>query len=141
MVKAFAALGVLAFVVLLVGGLMIYPAFHGSLTRDSVMVLAQSASSRFEKDPPPTLAELEAIALQYDRAGVTWAKPGPDGRPRDEFGTLFRFRHRPAPPAAVTRVTSAGPDRRFDTPDDLWCEVILGAGDRVEMRTSWEKVP
>ena len=89
------------------------------LARDAVQVIAYAASDMFIGNPATTPEEIEATIKHLHDASVINLRINQSGKAVDPFGTPFRVQYERHPETSVTTVTSAGPDRRFGTTDDI----------------------
>ena len=87
--------------------------------RDAVQVIAYEASRMYGSGKNVARAELDAMIKRLHDASVINLAIDDKGRAVDPFGTAFRVEHEARAQTAVTTVTSAGPDRRFGTRDDI----------------------
>jgi hypothetical protein len=86
-------------------------------TIDDVTVISGQVAQLYQAGKPPTQAETDALIVRLTKASVIGSKQ--DQRPTDAYGTPFRLRHTVEGALHRLTATSAGPDRRFDTPDDI----------------------
>jgi len=100
---------------------------HGN--EDSVEMISRTVAELYKKDPPPTPAAIDEALREMIRAERLTAELGRDQRPVDIYGTPFRVRHEADGRRHKVTATSAGPDRQFDTPDD------------IRRETTWETPP
>jgi hypothetical protein len=88
-------------------------------TQDAVQVIAYAASDMFQRNPATTQDEIDLmIKFQHEASNIN-LKINPNGKAVDPFGTPFRVERHFQAGTALTTVTSAGPDRRFGTRDDI----------------------
>jgi len=90
-----------------------------SRTRDDVLVISSQVARLFQENPVPSQAEIDAQLRTLIQAGTLRARLTPEGIPVDAYGTPFRVRHTVQGTLHRATATSAGPDRKFDTEDDL----------------------
>ncbi len=90
-----------------------------SHARGAVLMISMRVEELHQKDPAPTQAQIDENIRELVTASVINAGLDAQQRPIDSYGTPFRLRH--TVDGALHRVTatSAGPDRHFDTPDDI----------------------
>jgi hypothetical protein len=89
-------------------------------TRDAVQVIAlESSSVLFEDDPECPRDKVDELIKQLHEASVINLRIDATGKAVDPYGTAFRVEHEVEDGSATTTVTSAGPDRRFGTRDDI----------------------
>ena len=109
-----------------------YPEYHERYYANYVAGarrLASVLSRAYEQKPEDLTKVMERVAASGDPAT------------RDAWGITLRVEHEQWDPAAQYRIISAGPDRRFNTPDDLTTAYLnvrtgqVGAvADAVELR-------
>ena len=73
----------------------------------------------YKKKPVPAQAEIDEQIRDLIRASVIGGSLDSGGQPLDRYGTPYRVRHTVDGAVHTSTATSAGPDRVFDTPDDL----------------------
>ena len=88
-------------------------------TQDAVQVIAYAASEMFENNPATTQDEIDRMINHHHEASNINLRIDPTGKAVDPFGTAFRIHFRIEESLLVTTVTSAGPDHRFGTEDDI----------------------
>jgi hypothetical protein len=88
-------------------------------TEDAVQVIAYAASDMLHENPATTDDAIAQMILAQHEASNINLGVDETGRAVDLFGTVFRVEYEVRPDAAVTTVTSAGPDREFGTKDDI----------------------
>ena len=124
-------IAVLAFVVvglaLLVGALL--QDTRSSRAADAVLVISAQVAQLYQAGPAPTQAQIDDGIRELVRASVINAGLDTQQRPIDPYGTPFRVRHTTAGALHRVTATSAGPDRQFDTPDD------------ISREATWETLP
>jgi hypothetical protein len=121
--RTFAAL-ILTVLALLLGGLalsvrVLYRDLQASRTVDDVLVISGQVARLYQKTPPPSPAEIDAHIRMLIQTGVIRARVTSEGVPVDAYGTPFRVRHTLQGTLHRATATSAGPDRLFDTADDI----------------------
>lgn len=114
----------LASFVFVIGGLasLLYVLFQDrreSYAIDSVLVISMMVAELHQKGAAPTQAQIEDNIRVLVNASVINAGLDRLQRPVDVYGTPFRVRHTIEGALHRATATSAGPDRRFDTPDDI----------------------
>jgi hypothetical protein len=90
---------------------------HGN--EDLVQVISGTVAEIYKKDPLSTPAAIDEALREMISAGRLTAELDRDQRPVDIYGTPFRVRHEEVGRRHKVTATSAGPDRQFDTPDDI----------------------
>jgi len=88
-------------------------------TQDAVSVLAYEAGELYRANPATPIEQIEAMMKQLHEASVIHLRIDATGRAVDPFGTPFRVTHIAQGESTATTVTSAGPDGRFGTSDDI----------------------
>ena len=88
-------------------------------TMDAVLMISMRVSELQQQDPAPTQAQIDDGIRELVTASVINAGLDAQKRPIDSYGTPFRIRHTVEGALHRVTATSAGPDRRFDTPDDI----------------------
>jgi hypothetical protein len=86
-------------------------------TIDDVTVISGQLVPLYQGNTSPTEAEIDAEIAGLIKGSVIGSRR--DQRPLDAYGTPFRLRHTVQGKLHRLTATSAGPDRRFDTPDDI----------------------
>ena len=90
-----------------------------AFTEDAVQVIGYEASRMFHRDPATSQADIDQmIRSQHDASNIN-LEIDSMGRAVDPFGKAFRVQHRVERQKSITTVVSAGPDRKFDTRDDI----------------------
>ena len=95
---------------------------HRGRTRvdlDAVQCISMSINNLYLKNPTPTAEDIESEIRVLHDASITHVVLDPKGKPVDLYGTPFRVHRDVQGKTQKVVATSAGPDRRFDTPDDL----------------------
>jgi hypothetical protein len=87
--------------------------------RDAVHFLSYEVSDMYRENPSVTRREIDEMILFHHRASNINLKIDATGRAVDPFGTPFRIDYRLRSGVATATVCSAGPDRTFDTRDDI----------------------
>lgn len=117
------SIGLLAIVsAVLLGGLALWCGkrwLDVAFARDAVQVIAYEVSDLYGENPGATAEEIDGVIRYLHNASVINLRIDPSGKAVDPFGTPFRAQHDQRTEASVTTVTSAGPDRRFGTGDDI----------------------
>jgi hypothetical protein len=136
-------IGIAAGVVLFVCGALIccvvwisWLSMDRFFTEDAVQVIAYEAHRLYRSDAPPTERELQGRIKFLHEASVINLKLTDTGEVVDRFGTPFEVVHRKGREEATTTVTSAGPDTRFGTRDDISYTYT----ERVEPQTENEEL-
>ena len=80
---------------------------HRITTIDDVTVISGQMAQHYQAGKAPTQAEIDAHITGLIK------------RPVDVYGTPFRLHHTVQGALHRLTATSAGPDRQFDTPDDV----------------------
>jgi hypothetical protein len=88
-------------------------------TADAVRMISYSAASLYQVNPQATAADLEEEIRTLHTASITAVMLDAQRKPVDAYGTPFRVRHLASGKSHTAIATSAGPDRRFDTEDDI----------------------
>ena len=78
-----------------------------------------SVSELYLKNSTPTPDEIDQTIRNLKIASITAVFLDANGKPVDKFGTPFRVRREGKGTPQTVTATSAGPDRRLDTPDDI----------------------
>jgi hypothetical protein len=87
--------------------------------KDSVHVISMEVAQLLQRSPPPTQAEIDESIRRLITGSVINAELDSQNRPSDSYGTPFRVRHTVEGALHRVTATSAGPDRQFDTPEDI----------------------
>ncbi|HUR39025.1 MAG TPA: hypothetical protein VM222_06005 [Planctomycetota bacterium] len=90
-----------------------------SFTMDAVHVISMSVGELYRKGPAPSQEQIDDRIRDLVNASVINAGLDAQQRPVDPYGTPFRVRHALEGRLHRVTATSAGPDRQFDTPDDI----------------------
>jgi hypothetical protein len=117
---AFLISGTLAILTVLAGLAWIF--FHNveqTLAADDLNVISVSLMDLYKKNPVPPEAEVDAQIRLLILGGAIGGRVNLDGKPADRYGTPFRIRHTVDGTLHALTATSAGPDGRFDTDDDV----------------------
>lgn len=88
-------------------------------TQNCVLAISGTAVQRFQPARPPSLADVDQVIRSLMHAGVIRSALDADGKPVDPYGTGYRVAVQTPGRRLIVTVTSAGPDGRFDTPDDV----------------------
>jgi hypothetical protein len=86
---------------------------------DSVMVASGMISELYKSNPAPTQKEIDDVLVAIHDGSISHVMLDKDRKPMDLWGTPFRIRHEVKDRERTVLVSSAGPDRRFDTGDDI----------------------
>ena len=84
-------------------------------TQAAVLMISTGVASAIGKDRSPSPAEIEAIIRDLTSSSVINGSFDRNGKPTDVYGVPFRVRIA----GRTATATSAGPDRLFDTSDDI----------------------
>jgi len=121
--KGLVAISLVSFIVLLSGLAFVVQLVIGEsrayFTADAVLVISMGAAELHQRSATPTPEEVEDSILVLVNAGVIHGGLDAQKRPVDVYGTPFRVRHTVEGRLHRVTATSAGPDRQFDTPDDI----------------------
>ena len=92
------------------------------------------AAFKIDNGRIPTAAEGLAVLTKSPGGDLqkTWHGPYLDKVPLDQWGNAYRYA--PSGPATFD-LTSAGPDGKFDTPDDITNDLITGSGSTTPSAT------
>jgi hypothetical protein len=88
-------------------------------TEDAVLVISMSVAQEYEKGRSLSPSEIDDLIRILINGSVINGGFDRNQKATDLFGTPFRVGHYVAGKAQVITVTSAGPDRLFDTADDI----------------------
>lgn len=86
--------------------------------RDALMTAAPAILDRLHAGET-TLVAVKQVFVHHHEASVSPIWFDSAGEPVDAWGTRFRVTHDPDLPVSWVEVRSAGPDRQFETEDDL----------------------
>jgi hypothetical protein len=89
------------------------------LSGDDVNMISVQLMELYRKKPVPTDAEIDERIRRLIEEGRIGGSVGRDGKPLDRYGTPYRVRHTVDGAVHASTATCAGPDRTFDTPDDI----------------------
>jgi len=85
-----------------------------TFTYDAARAASGRISDLYKANPAPTQKEIDDVLGSVSRVMLD-----KDRKPVDLWGTPFRIRHEVKDRERTVLVSSAGPDRRFDTGDDI----------------------
>jgi hypothetical protein len=110
--------------VVVVGGLLgvtllIFQDRRAFFTSDAVLVISMRVAELHQNGPFPTPAQVDDGIRELIQASVIHGGVDAQKRPVDVYGTPYRVRHTAEGALHRVTATSAGPDRQFDTPDDI----------------------
>ena len=88
-------------------------------TADAVQVIAFVVADMYASGEDPTDADIQKKLCPWVEYSVISADIDSQGRTVDLFGTPFQIHLENVANQHITIVTSAGPDRQFDTLDDI----------------------
>lgn len=88
-------------------------------TWDAVLVISMRVAELHQNGPAPSPMQIDDSIRELVNASVINAGLDAQKRPVDVYGTPFRVRHTVEGTLHRVTATSAGPDRQFDTPDDI----------------------
>ena len=90
-----------------------------AFTKDAVLCISMGVSNIYLENPAATSADVEARLRLLHDASITHVVLDPAGKPVDLYGTPFQVRREVKGNQQTVTATSAGPDRRFGTGDDI----------------------
>jgi hypothetical protein len=93
-----------------------------TFTYDAVLCISGWVSGLYLDNPEPSAKQVEDCIIALNTASITHVMLDGNGKPLDLYGTPFRIRREARGNRQTVIATSAGPDRRFDTEDDLRAE-------------------
>jgi hypothetical protein len=88
-------------------------------TNDAVCVISGALAELYQKKRTPKPEDVDDAIRSLIRTSVIDGKIGPDQKPLDPYGTPYRVNAGSEGSTRKVTVTSAGPDRIFDTADDI----------------------
>jgi len=92
---------------------------HAYDLRDSLFCCVSKIRTLRYTHPAPTTAEIGDAIKNLDKNSVTTLWHDTDGNIVDPWGTPFFFTFDATKPNSRITATSAGPDRKLGTPDDV----------------------
>jgi hypothetical protein len=111
------------FLVVIGGLVLFFQVYYGDRragdAKDSVLVISSRVAELHAQGTAPTQTEIDESIRQLVTGSVINAGLDAQQRPIDPYGTPFRIRHRAEGTLHRVTATSAGPDRQFDTADDI----------------------
>ena len=93
--------------------------FRATKTRDAVQVIANAVSALISRNRAATQQDIDVELRALHDGSITAVELDAAGKPVDLYGTPFRVRRDIAGPTLTVTAASAGPDRTFDTADDI----------------------
>lgn len=90
-----------------------------AFTHDAVLCASMRVSRLYLENPTPSEKDIEDCLVELKTASITHVRMDRNGKPVDLYGTPFRLRRELREGEQTVSATSAGPDRRFDTEDDV----------------------
>ena len=88
-------------------------------TADVLLVISMELARTYREAGTLTEAQTDDRIRGLVKSGMVTVAYNAQQRPIDDYGTPFRLRHTVEGRLHRVTATSAGPDRRFDTPDDI----------------------
>jgi len=113
--------GVAAVILILAGGVWWFQTkeLPRAFTQDAVGIIATAGSELFAKNPEATADDIDRMIKFQDEVHNLHLKVNSEGKAVDSFGQAFQVVNRVEADRIITTVISAGPDREFETGDDI----------------------